>query len=157
MNWEAIGAIGEVGGALAVVATLIYLARQIHSSAKATESQVHVSLSAEMERLTTVMAQDEFLSNAMLAAQREEELTADQELRLSFWYGGFMRVCESHFLQHHLRATTIDIQTPVSVILRGHAEIPFLRSFMRNAIARGGATREFLEWLDATVISPADA
>ena len=32
MNWDAIGAIGEILGALAVVITLIYLARQIHQS-----------------------------------------------------------------------------------------------------------------------------
>lgn len=31
MDWDAIGAIGEVVGALAVVATLIYLSRQIRS------------------------------------------------------------------------------------------------------------------------------
>lgn len=29
MNWEAIGAAGEVGGAIAVVATLVYLASQV--------------------------------------------------------------------------------------------------------------------------------
>jgi len=32
MHWEAIGAIGEVVGAAAVVATLIYLARQVRQS-----------------------------------------------------------------------------------------------------------------------------
>ncbi len=33
MNWDAIGAVGEVGGAIAVVGSLIYLARQIrHNS-----------------------------------------------------------------------------------------------------------------------------
>ena len=30
MNWDAIGAIGEVVGAVAVVVTLLYVARQIH-------------------------------------------------------------------------------------------------------------------------------
>ena len=35
MNWEAIGAVGEVGGAIAVVATLVYLARQIQSGTRA--------------------------------------------------------------------------------------------------------------------------
>ncbi len=29
MNWEAIGAVGEVGGAIAVVATLVYVALQV--------------------------------------------------------------------------------------------------------------------------------
>ncbi len=36
MNWEAIGAVGEVCGAIAVVVTLAYLARQIRDSAQAT-------------------------------------------------------------------------------------------------------------------------
>jgi hypothetical protein len=37
MNWDAIGALGEIIGALAVIGTLIYLSRQIRES---TESQV---------------------------------------------------------------------------------------------------------------------
>ena len=34
MNWDAIGAIGEIVGAVAVVATLYYLARQINDSTR---------------------------------------------------------------------------------------------------------------------------
>jgi len=41
MNWEAIGAIGEIAGALAVVLTLLYLARQINESRKATVAQIY--------------------------------------------------------------------------------------------------------------------
>lgn len=36
MNWEAAGAIGEIVGAIAVVATLFYLARQVQDSARQT-------------------------------------------------------------------------------------------------------------------------
>jgi hypothetical protein len=39
MNWEAIGAIGETVGALAVILTLIYLAFQIRYSKNATLDQ----------------------------------------------------------------------------------------------------------------------
>ncbi|MBT8145885.1 MAG: hypothetical protein KJN90_03480 [Gammaproteobacteria bacterium] len=35
MNWEAIGAIGEIVGALAIVATLLYLAQQTKANAAA--------------------------------------------------------------------------------------------------------------------------
>ena len=41
MNWEAIGAVGEIGGAIAVVATLFYLTVQIRHSNR--ESQVNVA------------------------------------------------------------------------------------------------------------------
>ena len=152
MNWDAIGAIGEAVSALAVVITLIYLARQIHSSSKATESQVHASLSAEMERLATTLASDTFLANAMLAARRQESLEPEQELRLGFWFGGFLRVCESHYLQRHLEATEIDLESPIAVILKGHAEVPFLRGIMQNGVDRGSATKEFLAWLDKNVL-----
>ena len=32
MNWDAIGAIGEVAGALVVIVTLIYLSRQVRNN-----------------------------------------------------------------------------------------------------------------------------
>ena len=39
MNWEAIGAIGEIVGAIAVVATLVYLARQVTAARTALKRQ----------------------------------------------------------------------------------------------------------------------
>ena len=38
MNWDAVGAIGEIAGAVAVVATLIYFARQIRESTVAQQT-----------------------------------------------------------------------------------------------------------------------
>jgi hypothetical protein len=38
MNWESIGAIGEVGGAIGVVVTLIYLAGQLRQNTNALRS-----------------------------------------------------------------------------------------------------------------------
>jgi hypothetical protein len=35
LNWEAVGAVGEILGALAVVLTLGYLARQVHFAREA--------------------------------------------------------------------------------------------------------------------------
>ena len=37
MNWEAISAIGQIVGAIAVVVSLIYLAREVRSSADAAQ------------------------------------------------------------------------------------------------------------------------
>ena len=37
MNWEAISAVGEIFGAAAVVATLVYLASQIRAQSRANE------------------------------------------------------------------------------------------------------------------------
>jgi hypothetical protein len=44
MNWEAIGAVGEIVGALSVVLTLIYLARQVHEARQAAHAQIEASV-----------------------------------------------------------------------------------------------------------------
>ena len=44
MNWEAIGAVGEIIGAVAVVISLIYLATQVRSSSRATRASVYMGL-----------------------------------------------------------------------------------------------------------------
>ena len=46
MNWEAIGAIGETIGALAVVATLFYVAVQLREAKKATNRNSEITLAA---------------------------------------------------------------------------------------------------------------
>ena len=45
MNWEAISAIGQIIGALAVVISLIYLAREVRSNARATREALMRSIS----------------------------------------------------------------------------------------------------------------
>ena len=41
MNWDAIGAIGEIVGAFGVMVTLIYLALQIRQNSKTIEAQMY--------------------------------------------------------------------------------------------------------------------
>ena len=49
MNWDAIGAVGEILGAAAVVATLVYLAQQIRRNAKSVEgSSIQAILELEI-------------------------------------------------------------------------------------------------------------
>ena len=43
MNWEAIGALGEIGGAIAVFATLLYLASQLKQNSAATKAVTYSS------------------------------------------------------------------------------------------------------------------
>jgi hypothetical protein len=51
VNWEAIGAIGEVLGAAAVVATLGYLAVQIRKKSRAVKNSAAQSMLSEANAL----------------------------------------------------------------------------------------------------------
>ncbi len=152
MNWEALGAIGEIVGAIAVVVTLVYLALQVRSSARATEAQVHASLSSEMEHLATSMAQDDALSEAMSLALKSKDLTEKQQIKLSWWFGGFLRVCESHIIQRRLGSTGIHLEKPVSTILKRYAHIDFFRKILADTVRDGTASAEFLEFLQTDVL-----
>ena len=67
MNWEAIGAIGEIVGAFAVVATLGYLAVQIRQN-------------TERERLTQEFASNQYFNELRMLVAGDEAL-ADIEAR----------------------------------------------------------------------------
>ena len=58
MNWEAIGAIGEVLGAAAVVVTLGYLAVQIRQNSQAVKNSAAQSLLSEANGSLRVAAAD---------------------------------------------------------------------------------------------------
>ena len=61
-NWEAISAIGQIVGALAVVISLIYLAREVRSSAHATRVASMHSLSDKFNRWSQQLAEQPHLS-----------------------------------------------------------------------------------------------
>ena len=58
MNWEAIGAVGEVGGAIAVVATLVYLAAQIRHSAESNLASTQFGIQSEFNRFHEMVISD---------------------------------------------------------------------------------------------------
>jgi hypothetical protein len=51
MNWDALGAIGEIAGALGVIATLLFLGLQIRQSSKATMAATFDAILAEWREL----------------------------------------------------------------------------------------------------------
>jgi hypothetical protein len=153
MNIMELGALGEFFGSIGVIITLGYLAVQVRGNARAPESQVHANLSTEMERLAVAFSQDDALIEAMMKATRGEDLTDMQRAKLSWWFGGFLRVCESHILQRELRATKIELEKPVAVILRQYFRTEFFRELITASVENGTATDEFNNWLESEILN----
>ena len=55
MNWEAIGAVGETVGALAVLVTLVYLAMQIRQNTKSVQAAAVDSANSQVSRIREVI------------------------------------------------------------------------------------------------------
>jgi hypothetical protein len=100
VNWEAMGAIGEVLGATGVILSLLYLAVQIRGDARAKRaSAVHEQSDAYRDFLKT-LASDEELAAIYLRGIRDFGSIEEAELvRFSSALGFLFRVFDEAFFQ----------------------------------------------------------
>ena len=73
MNWDALGAIAELLGAIAVLATLLYLARQIRESSKAQTLSTYNSFIDGYMRLNEWLTETPERSSLTLMILEERE------------------------------------------------------------------------------------
>jgi hypothetical protein len=86
MDWEAIGAIAEACGALAVLVTLVYLALQIRQQNGVTRAQVHQqradSVSQLVATITNTEENFELFSKTMTSpGLQPTDFTEDEQFR----------------------------------------------------------------------------
>ena len=101
MNWEAIGAIGEVGGTIAVVATLIVLYRQIKLSSDITKAQMDTMAKDQLAHLTLQAVVTPDLARIIEIAHSSDpsSLTEDEVRRAYWWYTSYGTILEGMFLR----------------------------------------------------------
>ena len=129
MNWDAIGAIGEVFGALAVIATLLYLARQIRQLAK----QNHIASFQHMQDqmnayLREVSGSEDTAAVVVKGRQSYSGLTDIERLRFEYIQFQLMNIIESHYTQ--ARQTALDdsyrewVDNNLQEIIKGQFSYP---------------------------------
>jgi hypothetical protein len=97
MNWEAIGAIGEIVGALAVVATLGYLARQMRQANMHAKSQVRQRMIEQTQDELYVIVNDPSIHELFV---RDQTLDPSEQVRLNAYLVSFMRQREWEWFQY---------------------------------------------------------
>ena len=83
MNWDAIGAIGEVVGALAVVLTLGYLAIQIRLSSKSSRQQSYHDLVTGRSDYYNKMVESDDVTSILMAGWSGESMNAIEGQRFT--------------------------------------------------------------------------
>ena len=113
MNWDAIGAIGEITGAIAVVSTLIILILQIRQSTKATLESNQLERAVAIDRHSESVArwrgritENEDLSKIWVKARKDDQLTEVELLRINNLWIEFTNTQRSNFV----RAETVGEQ-----------------------------------------------
>ena len=86
MNWDAIGAVGEILGATAVVATLIYLARQMQQEARADTAETMGSWLADYNGIVLDILRDPDVAQILRQGLTDfEQLSRNDQMRFHAW------------------------------------------------------------------------
>lgn len=99
MNWEALGAIGEILGAVGVLASLVYLSLQIRANTEQTRLAIVENIMArEIENRERLV--DSEVPGLSVAIEEGQELTAEQQRKFGFYMQGLFQAWEAAFYMH---------------------------------------------------------
>ena len=143
MNWEAIGAVGEVLGAVGVILTLGYLAVQIRqNTAMMTAQAVQASIDAT-QRVLLFRVEHTDVRVILRKARSDEELSSDEfEVVTLYLQASFMNF-QARF-QHHARGVfDPSVNESYEKILVDYLEQPYAQRWWVYArVLYGDAFRE---------------
>ena len=84
MNWEALGAIGEIVGAVAVILTLGYLAVQIRQNTRAIRASAHQDTTRDVSEFLSRVADSPDLARILRVGMKNwDDLDEDERMRFS--------------------------------------------------------------------------
>ena len=151
MDWDALGAIAELAGALGVIASLIYLATQIRHNTRASSVEAKLATTQMLSEFITMFIADPDLNDLFLRGRDStDNLSKEEHQRFSnlvmktFWLGS-----AAHF---QLRTGTLaeDDWVEIEAILRYWLAGPGVRAWWHQyGHQRFGKT--FTEFVDAEV------
>ena len=126
MNWDAIGAIGEIVGAGAVVVSLVYLAFQIRAQNKEARIAAMHDISAGYRDTLSTVSNREIAGLVDKAIDGYERLTRSESLQLIATVVRFFRVWEEAYLQYEAGRLDQRVWEPMSRQFNGYMSLtPF--------------------------------
>ena len=101
MNWEAIGAIGEVSAAVATLAMLVYLSVQVRHARDATQSASELEASKLITQINQHITDDSDLRRIfdLVADDHEEEMSVEDVSHYLWLVATFAHAAEGVWLQ----------------------------------------------------------
>lgn len=141
--------LGQLFGALGVMASLVFVAWEIRQNTEAVKSATIHSLSDQGVNLTSMLSQNDELLEAWRVLRDEEELSPEQDLRIRVWYGSALRVQKNRFLQTKLGF--LDIET--ALFIGGNSRAyhrPHFVEFWDEI--KANEPKEFVEYMEVHVM-----
>ena len=129
MNWDAIGAIGEIAGALAVILTLFYLAIQVRESTKMNSSMIREQRTASSQ---AVIFKAIDLSDLHAKIFKGEKLTSSEHVKLSMLFRAEFRGYEAYIHQYQNNLFDEDEWAAMCELIKGRMEDPYVKQLWES-------------------------
>ena len=146
MNWEAVGTIAEIVGAVGVIASLLYLAVQIRQSTKVARAETTKDLYLASRDAILQIASNDALAKIWTNIRNFEN---EEIARQYAFYQSFFRLYE---LQYHLAEQDLldsDIAESYTLIIRMFARTDFFSAYWGKA--RGEFNENFANYVDQQI------
>ena len=122
MNWDALGALAELVGAVGVIASLFYVASQIRRNSGALEASTNQAIADATQQRLLVPAQSPELAAAFAKAQSDtSSLSPGERIQLDFFARATFRGIQNAFFQHRRGFISDEVWRDYEVVLLNNA------------------------------------
>ena len=157
MNWEAMGAIGEIVGAVGVIATLGYLALQVRQNSNVTRSATRQAISSVQADLGLRIAESADLRAALASLRGIDILTPelDATIRDSVFFRAVLRAYENQYYQYEDGTFDADMWIGYRENMREAFSTSKARRYWESC--RALYSLDFVEFVERELIGSSDA
>ena len=120
MNWEAMGAVGEIFGAVVVCGTLVYLALQARDTRASVVNSGNVFAWEQHMNHLKSMAGNSELAHLVAKSNHGEELTEGERLQVQAYFNAVFMAC----LSGHMTEGEENPRTDVGYIMHFFGRMP---------------------------------
>ncbi len=155
MNWEALGAIGEIVGAMAVVGTLLYVSQQLKEQSRALNTSVRDSSFRQLQEWNYHVIADPDLGELFQRAARTadwSEFTGAEQARLVHLLYSFFKVFENVYIHAAEGSMGEQVWAVNSGVFFAYANQPGCRRYWKHRTA--SFDPRFRQLLEAQAPSP---
>lgn len=152
MNWDAIGAVGELVGAVAVVMTLVYLSIQIRENTRSNQVSAELEALQQLSNWVTRISTDKDAQRLWdLVAEGKESLSAEDSGQYLWLMGELFWVVESAFVQHQRGYLSKEAWMRFESTLAGTLDSKLTREWWQNREVPHSS--QFRSYVDRVVLT----
>lgn len=151
MDWTAIGALGELVGAVAVVVSLIYLSRQVRQNTRALRTANAATVKQNFQTIARAFITDRGASDIVLRALKREELSPAEQLSAYAWFFDLLKSGELAYSQYLSQDLDKQVWDASLQFFLAYWTTPGMREYWRDR--RQAFTPEFREAMDGWLAS----